>query len=124
MSLKIHPLFEEFLYELKQDDGSWSAKRAWEEAGKPVVEEENPGVPKDILLLNCEIAQKDARIAELEAREAELLRIGKPSYWSVEMAKKEAYNAALEEAAKECDGIGALMPAVAIAARIRALRKP
>ncbi len=116
--MKAHPLFEKVLSEgLFRNREGWPSWSEWAVAGKPVVEEEPERrlfQQAERLNLMEEIAQKDARIRELEEKLAEtsswdkvcalsMKRWGENLALTTEAGTNQIRNAALEEAAKLID---------------------
>jgi len=94
--MKIHPLFANMLYEacVFHTRDSQKAAFAWGDAGYPVVEEESKWKQVTTQMYEQRLAEKDARIKELEERLRR--RPADMVYLSDEV---NSWNAALEEAA-------------------------
>ncbi len=118
--MKIHPMFERLLSEgLFRNREGWPTWSEWTVAGKPVVVEEEhvcdgDGVSSSerlaryrqcVVDLKNEIAQKDAKIRELE-KDLRETRQALAFGWepSRDQILKEGWNAALEEAITLCIG--------------------
>ncbi len=150
--MKVHPLFEELIYtaasrigEMSKGTSMRDAIVAWRDAGKPVVlpVEEEPErrlfQQTERLNLMEEIAQKDAKIRELEEKLAEtsswdevcalsMKRWGENLALTTEAGTNQIRNAALDEVIGPLFAYFNSVPYSGcsphdLAARIRALKK-